>query len=167
MDFANFKPLKKLADILIERKLTVAVAESCTSGLIQNALSLAEDSMSFFQGGLTVYNTGQKVKQLNVNPIEAERCNAVSKSIAEKMARGVAKKFNSEIGVAITGYARAVPEKGITSCYAYVAFHFTEGQMVSKRIKGDPQLSQSENQSIYTKKVLEYALIELNKNPKE
>lgn len=167
MDFSEFKPLQKLAKLMISCGLSVAVAESCTAGLMQNALSQATDSMSFFQGGLTVYNIGQKAKHLNVNPIEAESCNAVSKSIAEKMAKEVAQMFNSEIGVAITGYAREVTEQGIDSCYAYVAFYFKEGQMVSKRIKGDSELLQNENQTIYTRKVLEYLLTELKKNPKE
>lgn len=162
MDFSDFKPLQKLAKIIISNGLSVAVAESCTAGLMQNALSQAKDSMSFFQGGLTVYNIGQKAKQLNVNPIEAELCNAVSESIAEKMAREVARMFNSEVGVAITGYARVVPAEGIDSCYAYLVFYFTEGKVVSKRIIGDGTVSQAANQIIYTQKMIKYLLDELS-----
>ena len=163
MDFSEFKPLQKLANIMISYGLSVAVAESCTAGLMQNALSQATDSMSFFQGGLTVYNIGQKAKQLHVNPIEAESCNAVSKSIAEKMAREVAGIFNSEVGVAITGYARAVPEEGINSCYAYLAFYFAKEEiLVSKRISGDSVLSQEANQEMFTRKMIEYLFAEVN-----
>ncbi|SNV36626.1 competence damage-inducible protein A [Chryseobacterium taklimakanense] len=134
------------------------MAESCTAGLLQNVLSQAEESMSFFQGGMTVYNIGQKAKQLNVNPIFAVQNNAVSKDIAEKMALEIAQKFNAELGVAITGYAQPVPEENICSCFAYIAFSKNSKVILSKRILGDPQKSLSANQSVYVEKIIKELL---------
>lgn len=154
----DIKLLDRLSSTLRAQKLTIAVAESCTAGLLQNVLSQAEGSMSFFQGGMTVYNIGQKAKQLNVNPIFAVQNNAVSKDIAEKMALEIAQKFNAELGVAITGYAQPVPEENICSCFAYIAFSKNSKVILSKRILGDPQRSLSANQSVYVEKIIKELL---------
>lgn len=69
---------------------------------------------------MTLYNLGQKAKLLNVNPITSESCNSVSKEFTEKMALVVAVGFNVELGVAITGYAKPVPNLSIDSCYAFI-----------------------------------------------
>ncbi|RCU44761.1 nicotinamide-nucleotide amidohydrolase family protein [Chryseobacterium lacus] len=149
------KKLNQSAELMTSKKLTIAVAESCTSGLIQNVFSQAEDAMAFFQGGITAYNAGQKAKQLNINPIHAENCNSVSKEIAEKMALEVSKRFNSELGLAITGYAQPVPEQGIEDCFAFVSLIRSSEIMFSKRIKGDPKKKLVENQYIFIEKILD------------
>lgn len=110
--------------------------------------------MSFFQGGITVYNAGQKAMHLDVNPIMAEACDSVSKEIAEQMSLSAAGKFNAEAGIAITGYAQPVPEKGITNCYAYIAVSKKGKIIVSKRIKGEAEKTLSENQKLYTQKIM-------------
>ena len=85
MNAKSFKNLALVSELFIKNKLSVAVAESCTAGMIQNLISNAPEAMSFFQGGITVYNAGQKAKHLHINPIAAEKCNSVSKEIAEKL----------------------------------------------------------------------------------
>ena len=149
------KKLNQSAELMTSKKLTIAVAESCTSGLIQNVFSQAEDAMAFFQGGITAYNAGQKAKQLNINPIHAENCNSVSKEISEKMALEVSKRFNSELGLAITGYAQPIPEQGIEDCFAFVSLIRSSEIMFSKRIKGDPKKKLVENQYIFIEKILD------------
>src|SRR5688572_33040104 len=105
-------------DILLKRKQTVSVAESVTAGHLQVAFSLAENAMDFFQGGITVYNLGQKTRHLGVNPIHGIECNCVSEQIAVQMARQVNQLFLSDWGLAITGYASPVPEENITELFA-------------------------------------------------
>ena len=78
--------IDKISEHLIKQGKTLAVAESCTSGLIQNILSQAKQATLFYQGGMTLYNLGQKAKHLNVNPITSETCNSASKEVAEKIA---------------------------------------------------------------------------------
>lgn len=157
------KNLAQVAGLLIKNKFTVAVAESCTSGLLQNLFSLADEAMTFYQGGMTVYNAGQKAKQLNINPIFAEQCNSVSKEIAEQMSLEIARQFNAEIGIAITGYAQSVPTDHIENCYAYIAFSKNAEVILSTRIMGDAALSLAENQEIYAEKILKKLIEPLNK----
>ena len=75
----------------------------------------------FFQGGVTAYNLGQKVKHLDIDPIAAERCNCVGERIARDMAVNVSKDFNSTWGIGITGYAAPVPALKIQRCFALFA----------------------------------------------
>ncbi|MBH1960737.1 MAG: CinA family protein [Flavobacteriia bacterium] len=154
MQTIDNKNLALVSQLFIKNHITVAVAESCTSGMIQLTLSQAPDAMSFFQGGITVYNAGQKAMHLDVNPIMAEACDSVSKEIAEQMSLSAAGKFNAEAGIAITGYAQPVPEKGITNCYAYIAVSKKGKIIVSKRIKGEAEKTLSENQKLYTQKII-------------
>ncbi len=154
MQTIDNKNLALVSQLFIKNRITVAVAESCTSGMLQFTLSQAPDAMSFFQGGITVYNAGQKAMHLDVNPIMAEACDSVSKEIAEQMSLAAEGKFNAEAGIAITGYAQPMPEKGITNCYAYIAVSKKGKIILSKRIKGEAEKSLSENQQLYTHKIL-------------
>jgi len=122
---------------LLSRGATIAVAESVTAGHLQAALSLAEDARRFFQGGITVYNIGQKCRQLGIEPIHAQDCNGVSPAIAEEMASGVAQLFCSQIGIGITGYAAPVPEKGVDAPYAYYGIYGVGADVVyAERVEG-------------------------------
>jgi PncC family amidohydrolase len=94
---------------LVAANETLGVAESVTAGNLQSALSLAEEATEFFQGGLTLYNTGQKARHLFIDPITAERTNCVSDKIAQSMATGACRFFSSDWGIGITGYAAPVP----------------------------------------------------------
>lgn len=116
------KDLKFIADYLIKRDETVAVAESVTAGLIMNLFSLTQNASQFFQGGVVAYNLGQKARHLDVEPIHAEERNCVSEQVAEQMARSVALQFCASWGIGITGYAVPVPELNISSCFALYAF---------------------------------------------
>ena len=61
-----------------EKKQSIAVAESVTSGLLQAAFSNAKEASFFFQGGITAYNIGQKSRHLLVEPLHAIEYNCVS-----------------------------------------------------------------------------------------
>lgn len=149
------KNLALISDLMIKHQLTLAVAESCTAGMIQNFISNSREAMSFFQGGITVYNSGQKAKQLNVNPILAEQCNSVSKKIAEKLASEVAIKFNAELGISITGFTQPIPEKGIHHCFAYISLAYPSKVLLSKRITAADDADMYENQILYSETVLD------------
>jgi|SRR5690554_937889 len=146
--------IDKISEHLIKQGKTIAIAESCTSGLIQNILSQAKQATLFYQGGMTLYNLGQKAKHLNVNPITSETCNSVSKEVAEKMALEVAVAFNAELGVAITGYAQPMPKLSIESCFAYIALAEGTKIIFSRKISGDASKTLLENQIIFMEKVL-------------
>jgi nicotinamide-nucleotide amidase len=130
----NEKQLQLIRDRLIDSKQTIAVAESVSAGHLQAALSSAPDANCFFQGGITTYNLGQKTRLLDVEPIQALACDCVSKEVTEQMARKVCELFVSDYGVAVTGYATPVPEKGIKKLFAWISIVHQDKMLLSKQI---------------------------------
>jgi nicotinamide-nucleotide amidase len=128
------KSLKQIRNYLIGKKQTLAVAESVSAGYLQAALSAAPDANCFFQGGLTAYNLGQKTRLLDVEPIGALATDCVSEQVAEQMARKVCELFLSDYGIAITGYATPVPEKGIKKLYAFVCIASKSETILTQKI---------------------------------
>ena len=126
--------LHSIKTILLNRKETIAIAESVTGGDIQSAFSSTENAGDFFEGGITVYNIHQKIKHLHVDPVDALASNCVSEQVACTMAVNVAKNFSSDWGIAVTGYASEMPEKGIHDLYAWVAFSYKGKIRLSDRL---------------------------------
>ncbi|ASZ10590.1 nicotinamide-nucleotide amidohydrolase family protein [Chitinophaga pendula] len=121
-------------EFFIRNNLTIATAESVTAGQLQLSFSIMDGAVQFFQGGITAYNIGQKVKHLQVEPIHAGACNCVSEQVAQEMALHVCSLFNSSVGIAITGYAASVPELNIQEIFAYYAIVCRGQVVVSERI---------------------------------
>ncbi|WP_205513293.1 CinA family protein [Longitalea arenae] len=144
--------IQLIGKILIERQQTIAVAESVTSGNLQVALSTAADAAKFYQGGITVYNLGQKSRHLNIEPIHAMSCNCVSEQVACEMALEVCKLFHSDWGMAITGYASKVPESN-NELYAYYAITYAGSVMKSGKLEA-PDAKPPEVQLYYTWELL-------------
>src|SRR3569623_1090178 len=126
------KSIEQIKNYLLSNHLTIAVAESVTSGHIQAALSTATDARKFFQGGITAYNIGQKSRHLIIEPTHAIECNCVSGQVAETMASNICKMFVSDIGIALTGYAAPVPERGIEQLFAWLSI-VKQGKVVLTR----------------------------------
>lgn len=91
--------------MLVERKLSLSVAESCTGGLIGNLLTNVPGSSSYFQGGAMVYSNQAKIDLLGVSPKTIEKHGAVSDLTAREMAVGVKTKMGTDLGLAVTGIA--------------------------------------------------------------
>lgn len=126
--------ISPIAELLLKAKQTIAVAESVTSGHLQAAISLADFAQDFYQGGITVYNIGQKSRHLGVDPIHATANNAVSKQVAEQMATGATSTFTSHWGIGVCGYAAPVPELDIKTPYAFFAIAFAGSVKVSRKV---------------------------------
>ncbi len=118
---------------MLDKADTIAVAESVTSGLLQTAFASAENASLFFQGGLTVYNIGQKARHMQVDPIHALSCNCVSDKIAEQMALQVCPFFQSDWGIGVTGYAAPTPQSD-NKLFAYYAISFRGAVLTKGRI---------------------------------
>src|SRR5690242_2371309 len=129
---------KKLIDSIgtkfKNKNLSVAVAESVTSGLLQAAFSNADGASLFFQGGITAYNIGQKCRHLLVEPLHAIECNCVSEKISQQIAVNITRLFVSDYGIGITGYAAKLPEKNIHELFAYYAISAREKILQSGKI---------------------------------
>lgn len=94
-----------VASLLIERGYTLAVAESCTGGLITDRLTNIPGSSGFLERGAVVYSNLSKVELLGVPPEIIKAHGAVSRETAELMARGVREMAKTDIGLATTGIA--------------------------------------------------------------
>lgn len=104
------KAIDKIKEKLIERSEKLSVAESVTAGFLQAAMASAEVALKFFEGGITTYNINQKVRHLKIDDDKGEETNCVSEQTANEMALGVCDLFGTDWGIAVTGYATAVPE---------------------------------------------------------
>jgi nicotinamide-nucleotide amidase len=89
---------------------TVAVAESCTGGRIQAAITSLAGSSEVFRGGVVAYSNDLKKRMLGVRPSSLEAFGAVSEEVASEMAAGVRSVCGADYGLSVTGVAG--PEGG-------------------------------------------------------
>ena len=103
--YDNDKLEQVIADLLIQNNLTVSTAESCTSGLLASRLTDVPGSSQYFKGGSVCYSNELKINDIGVDKDLIERYGAVSEEVAESLAKNIAKKNNTDIGIGITGIA--------------------------------------------------------------
>ena len=96
---------ERVVHILSERGLTLAVAESCTGGLIGHLLTNVAGSSRCFIGGVAAYHGRAKTTLLGVTPETLRAHGSVSAETALAMARGVRERLETDIGVGVTGIA--------------------------------------------------------------
>lgn len=96
---------KVVARMLLDNNLTIAIAESCTGGLICSKLVSVSGISKAFNRGIVSYSNDSKIEDLGVNKDTIKNFGAVSKETAIEMAEGVQKLAGSDIGVSITGIA--------------------------------------------------------------
>ncbi len=94
---------EQVATLLAGR--TVAVAESCTGGLMSARLTDRPGSSAYFAGGIVVYSNRAKVELAGVDPSLIERFGAVSTEVAEALADGAIERLHADLGIGITGIA--------------------------------------------------------------
>jgi len=94
-----------IGQLMREKGLTIAISESCTGGLIQDHLTDVPGSSDYYIGGIVAYSNDIKINFLGVKPESIEQFGAVSREIAEEMAKGIREKMGSDIGLSITGIA--------------------------------------------------------------
>lgn len=92
-------------DILINKGMTFASAESCTGGNIAHVFTLIPGSSEVYKGTAVTYATPMKTKVLGVPAETIERCGVVSQEVVEAMAKGVRELMDADFGVATTGVA--------------------------------------------------------------
>ncbi|HYB28501.1 MAG TPA: competence/damage-inducible protein A [Solirubrobacteraceae bacterium] len=96
---------EQVAAMLVSSERTVAVAESCTGGLMSARLTERGGSSEYFLGGAVVYSNEAKVSLAGVDPKLIERFGAVSTEVAEALASGAVERFGADFGIGITGIA--------------------------------------------------------------
>jgi PncC family amidohydrolase len=158
------KPLDKdaleivIGQLLKQRGLTLAVAESCTGGLVSHRITDVPGSSVYYQGSVTSYSNEAKEHVLHVKHDTLERYGAVSEQAAREMARGARDVFHADVGLAVTGLAG--PDGGTLEKpvgLVYVALAAPDGvwaeRYVWKNDCGDP-LDRWENKALSAEAVL-------------
>jgi nicotinamide-nucleotide amidase len=96
---------QQVGERFLRQRRTLAVAESCTGGLLGAALTEVPGSSAYFRGGVISYADPVKVEQLGVPEATLRRYGAVSEQTAAAMASGVRERLQADVGVSITGVA--------------------------------------------------------------
>lgn len=111
------KPVEVLAGKLLSKQgLKLAVAESCTGGLIGHLLTNVAGSSTYYLGGVIAYANEAKMNLLGVSRGTLEKHGAVSSETVIEMARGVRIALGADIGIAVSGIAGpggGTPEKPV------------------------------------------------------
>ena len=94
-----------IGQLLTQRKLTLAVAESCTGGLVGHRLTNVPGSSTYFIGGVVAYAYEAKERLLGVSHNTLYDYGAVSEPTAREMARGVRRALGTDVGLSVTGIA--------------------------------------------------------------
>ena len=97
--------VRRLHDRLAAAGLTLAVAESCTGGLLAAAVTDQPGSSAYFKGGVVAYSNEVKERLLGVPPELISRHGAVSEEVARAMAEGVRGRLQSDLALSVTGIA--------------------------------------------------------------
>jgi nicotinamide-nucleotide amidase len=109
---------------LVMRQKTLAVAESCSGGLLAERLTHNSGSSNFFLGGAVCYSNDLKTKLAGVPKNLLEEHGAVSQPVARAMAEGIRARTGASIGVSITGIAGPTggsPEKPVGMVFIALA----------------------------------------------
>ena len=94
-----------VAQLLTQRKLTIAAAESCTGGLVSKRLTDIPGASKFFMGSVVAYNSRIKTELLGVDTALINEKGAISREVALAMADSARIKFGADLGVGTTGVA--------------------------------------------------------------
>lgn len=133
-----------IGKLLKDRGLSIAVAESCTGGLISSRITNISGSSAYFQRGLITYSNGAKVELLGIDEDSLEEHGAVSLEVARQMAEGVKAVSGTDIGLAVTGImgpTGATENKPVGLVYIGICddkvctakeFHFGNERLVNK-----------------------------------
>ncbi|HYZ90834.1 MAG TPA: competence/damage-inducible protein A [Actinomycetota bacterium] len=125
--------------LLASRGLTVATAESCTAGMLSARMASVPGASRYLVGGVVAYASEVKTAELDVPPELIERHGAVSEEVTAAMASGAKKRFDADVGVAITCVAGPDPQDGVQPGQMVLALAGLGGQVDvrSVRVPGD------------------------------
>jgi nicotinamide-nucleotide amidase len=113
--------LGPLGDLLCDRDLKIAVAESASAGLLAAALADLPEASTRFTGGVVAYTSQSKERVLGLSSDIIERHGAVSSEVAEAMAVAVRTIFDADVSVAITGVAGPDTQDGQPVGLTYIS----------------------------------------------
>ena len=96
---------QQLHDLCVEKKVSIATAESCTAGFLAAKITSIPGASSFFKGGIIAYQNDIKINHLGVSKSVIKEKTEVCAEVVQQMAKGVRNKFSADFSVATSGYA--------------------------------------------------------------
>ena len=157
----NPELIDDIAAILMDKKWTLASAESCTGGWIGQAVTAFAGASSFFQGSINTYANEWKMHQLGVKENTLITFGAVSEECATEMINGLCDRYKVDCGIAVTGIAGpggGSDEKPVG--LVYIATRTPESTKVTKRLFGGNRKEVREQTVRYALNQLRLQLLE-------
>ena len=115
---------REIGVLLRQRRLCLAVAESCTGGLLGNLITNVPGSSDYFRGGVIAYSNAVKEQVLSVKPETLADYGAVREEAAREMAEGIRRLLGTDLALAVTGIAGpggGSPQKPVGLTYIALA----------------------------------------------
>jgi nicotinamide-nucleotide amidase len=94
-----------VGELLVSRSATIALAESCTGGLVSERLTRVPGSSAYFMSGVISYSNQSKIELAGIPPLLLEMQGAVSAEVARGLAEGIRERIGATVGVGVTGIA--------------------------------------------------------------
>ena len=132
---------EKVGQLLTDRGLTIATAESCTGGLLGHYLTNVSGSSLYVLGGIIAYSNAAKIGLLGVNASTLEAHGAVSEPTALEMARGARARLGADLGLSTTGIAGptgGTPDKPVG--LVYIGLSAADGERCERHVWGGDRL---------------------------
>lgn len=158
------KPEEELGQLLIEKNLTVATAESCTGGLLSSKLTDVSGSSEYVKLNFVTYANEAKHNILGVSWDILNNYGAVSEECAEAMANGLEKATGCDVAICTTGIAGptgGTKEKPVGLVYISVKY---KGIVTIKEIKLSPNIPRIEMKEQFANHALKLAISTLSCN---
>ena len=113
-----------IEQLLLEKQLTLALAESCTGGYLSHRITRIAGSSAYYYGGAVTYSNDAKTRFLGVRSTTLEQHGAVSREAALEMSSGIRDRTGASIGLSVTGIAGpsgGTPEKPVGTVWISIA----------------------------------------------
>lgn len=154
--------------ILSAQNKTIAVAESCTGGMLANEITNVAGSSATMLGGVVAYSNSAKSDILGVDEKLIKKYGAVSEPVAISMAKQAAQKFGADIGVSTTGIAGpdgGTPEKPVGT--VWMGFSFKDQSFALKTVFTNNRLVNKERTVMVVLETVRRRLLSLETYPYE
>ena len=115
----------ELTKLLLEKKLTIGTAESCTGGKIASMITAIPGSSNYFKGGIVAYSNEVKSSILGVSQSDLDNYGAVSEPVVRQMAEGAMRALKTDCAIATSGIAGpdgGSPEKPVGTVWIAVSY---------------------------------------------
>ncbi len=135
--------IEELAEMLVNMNLKLAVAESCTGGMLAQQCTARSGSTKWFECGFVTYSNASKTSLLGVEVKVLDKYGAVSPQVAEQMAMGVLSHSDADISASITGIAGpggGTESKPVGTVYIAIAVKNQTAKATHHLFKGNRQL---------------------------